>query len=252
MTKLPSWLNELLPEDRPLQTLSYDASRKLFLVERDNKKLEYEDIASAHEAINEVDYDLIADQSAVKQLGGRRGFLTYKTDDGNYGVILDHTDEDRRRGLETNFEDFLNVAKTYHDDPHDFLKSWNYINDHPVFWTRLKDSFWHWETTGYLTNHAHFGVWEDEGKVLYSIDAGGHVEGSLDHVEPYVTHYADWRLEVVDISFEKAVIQLAERVAICFHDDGTDRENAKEILERVKPQWVTDLEQRLNDAKPSD
>lgn len=259
---LPQWLNELLPEDRPVKELHvYDESQHV--IYSDGTQREFADLEEVHNDGYEPDADTRVFNHRTKAkdesegLFGTVNHVSYRLPNGFYGMVFSHTDADRRKRLEDNYAEALERIAAYRESPQDFLLAWQMIDKHPGFWTLAVDyseNPWFWETEGYCSKLRQYVYRNDDGKVIVSLEAGGHVptrqnfDTGVDDVD-YRGHYGDWRLEVGAASFEDAILELAARVVICFNDDGSDRADAEETFAAVKPEWVKDLEGRLDDLE---
>lgn len=249
---LPEWLEKLLPEDRPVQTL-HVSDDEITIKYPDGAYETCESLRQADSRLNVNDYDtsVIDDRSGPDDFLGR-GTVSFPVENNYVGIIFSHTDADRRSILEDAYEYAYSAFKRYYADPNNFVKAWQMLDTHPAFWTLVTDhesNPWSWNTEGYCSKiRQRVGIYD--GEVYVSLEAGGHVP-SLQNPDTgedelnYKTHYGDWRLEVVGESFEDAVIKLANRVSICFKPDGTDRPEAEHVLENYKPDWIYDLEERL-------
>lgn len=244
---LPQWLNELLPEASTPQLLAVTADNKLELIQPDGSAQVFETLEEAYNASRENDLDLnIAPEVAEHEGEEDAFFLTFPSEDKRFQtLVMGYTDQDRIDNLKRSYEDFLERAEAYAKDPEDFVKAWAFVDTHPAFWTApdLENKPFFWVQDGH-SSHLRLSVHRHEGKVAVELETGSHVPPE------YNSHYGDWRLEVFADTYELAVIELAKRVALSHNLDGTDAEGADEIFE--KPDWVKELEERLEEYKKSD
>lgn len=232
----------------------------------DGRVEQFATLRDAHRAACASELDLLVEDEVYEVHGeqrARRGRLSlrYPADrgKGHAVLVLSHTDEDRHSALRGAYQDFLELAEAYAGDPGDFLKAWRFIDHHPTFWTaqRIDEDPWTWSTSGYCSRidqevwregeqFGHGGV----GPVLVSLRAGGHVPEDSGRGTRYKDHYADWRLEVTALTFEKAILLLAQRVALCFERDGTPKPDEEVGLD--EPKWVREVKSRIADLDVGD
>lgn len=247
LPELPQWLNELLPEPATPQLLAVTADNRLELIQPDGSAQVFDTLEEAYNASRENDLDLnIAPAVAEREGEKDTFFLSFPSErDGFRTMVMGYTDQDRLDSLKRGYGDFLENAKRYAEAPEDFVKAWRFLDTHPAFWTAMDLQ----EKPFYLAQEGHanklrLSVYRDNGETVVELETGSHVPPE------YATHYGDWRLEITASTYELAVVELAKRVALTHNLDGTDAEGADEIFE--KPNWVKDLEERLEEYKDLD
>lgn len=254
-TTLPDWLDELLPPERPVQVLRV-TDDDITITLPDGSFNSYASLREADAALRESDFDTQVEDERTEADGVfGRSSVSFPVEKGYVGMIFTHTDADRRRGLERDYEQSQRAIRRYRADPENFVNAWIMLDTHPAFWTLSVDyekAPWHWNTSGYCSKLRQY-VYADRNRgTVVRLEAGSHVPTKQNFDTGgedvnYLEHYGDWRLELEASSFEEAILALAHRVSICFNPDGTDREGATEALEDFKPEWVTELEARMED-----
>ena len=252
---LPDWLDELLPADRPIQLL-HVTDDEISITYPDGARSVHASLQEADEALREPDFDTkVVDERAEADGVFGRSSVSFPAEKGYVGMIFTHTDADRRRGLERDYEQSQRAIRRYRADPQDFASAWTMLDTHPAFWALSVDyekAPWHWNTSGYCSKLRQYVYADRKRGTIVRLEAGSHVPTKQNFDTGgedvnYLEHYGDWRLELEASSFEEAILALAHRVSICFKPDGTDREGATEALEDFKPEWVAELEARMED-----
>lgn len=242
-TTLPDWLNELLPPDRPLQVLRV-TDDEITVTLPDGSRNSYSSLREANAALLGSHFDTqVVDERAEADGVFGRSSVCFPAEKGYVGMIFTHTDADRRKSLERDYEQSQRAIRRYKADPQDFVSAWTMLDRHPAFWTfgiGYDEDPWYWNTAGYCSKLRQYVYADRQRGTIVRLEAGS-------HVPTYMEHYGDWRLELEASSFEEAILALAHRVSICFKPDGTDREGATEILEDHKPEWIIELEERMKD-----
>lgn len=248
--ELPAWLNDILPENtEPALVTAEDGKFVISLGETREEFTDFREAVAALDA-NYGDYKLDATVvEATKEINVFDKFgIGLEEEDGMVRLVIGMNDEKRRKILSEGYSDFLEAAQNYEEDPN-FVTAWNFIDRHPAFWTAHDiDAFpFSWNQSGHMS-HVRIDVYnDDDGAPRVLIETGGHVEKADSANKAYSMHYGDWRLDVVGETYEDAVLQLAKRVALAFNPDGSDREDTKDLFEKIKPEWVRDLEERIDE-----
>lgn len=237
-TILPSWITDLLPEPVEPHVISLEGE-DLVLTGPGEKEVNFgSDFQGLSSATRNV--DVIFNEEVQEKFGIDRHTLglTFPASKTSTGVIMSHTDQDRLRSLEGDFEDSLRHSLKYQADPSDFYNSYYLVDTHPVFWLcyDVEKSPWYWRTTGHAETLSQY-VDKNNGQIVIGLETGSHVEPD------FKGHYHDYRLDVYADTFENAFIELAAMVNKFHYPDGTD----KLEVDHIKPQWIVDLEDRIKE-----
>lgn len=250
--QLPGWLQEVLPAPRQPHRLTApleDGKRVLRMTAPDGTFKDFADLPSLGEDKRTNRIDLSAEDDGVYEHFSRgERYLSYPIEGGYFGMILLHTDDDRRQSLERSYREALEAQKGYLENPKSFLHAWRFIDRHPAFWTasNLEDHPWYWETEGYCSKLRQWIFEAEDGSYTIQLEGGGHIERSTGPgYLPYSEHYGDWRVSSTGESFEAAIIELAYRVSKSF--DGEGNSLPKESFPYEEPQWIKDLSDRLEE-----
>lgn len=179
------------------------------------------------------------DNNARRRLGH---LSIYHPETKTYRMLLSFTDTEHEWLAKSDYLSFLEAALRYLKKPDDFLRSWNFVNSHPAFWSRYKEDSNYWTTNEYARQ-----VWvqptkNKKGKLVFMLEAGSAVEPER------TSHYRDLRLDVWAPSYNKGFVKLAALVNKFFHFDGSERENVqyeKSALEKLLDERTADLDERL-------
>lgn len=236
---LPQWLQEALPKPKAPQVASLTSEGKILLTQPTGESETYATLEEFYRASREHEHDLKIEAEVNEAFGEGKHFLSFPNNDRTFTLVMGHTDEDRIKHLQYAYDEFLEVAEKYQQDPTDFARAWRFVDLHPAFWVLEDEEHrFHWKTEGH-TNRVCVGVYRLEtGETLVELETGS-------HTPDYLQHYGDWRLELGAFTYEEAFIELARRVHLLQNLDGTDREVDEEIFE--KPEWVKELEERIKD-----
>lgn len=258
---LPAWLADILPEPRPPYTLSYEDEQYVVTPpsiggESVEHRL-FDDIEDAYNYAKQTDQanpdsgGLIFSSSLPEleeeEKDQKASFIFLNFEKGFGRMLLASTDESYLDTLISAYETWGRTYDVYVEEPDNFLKSYNFISDHPCFWVKSKNPLndYSWEFSGHAQN-----LWfipyvdEKDGKVYFMMEAGS-------HVAPYYTeHYHDLRLDTYADSYENVIIKTAELVHKFFHKDGTERKNVeyeKSEIEEILEQRMAEINSTLND-----
>ena len=123
--------------------------------------------------------------------------------------------------FELYFED-AKKRETYFVKKHDFQSSYNYVTNHPVFWTRYAYEkytgpySWNKNSSEAIWSSP---IWGKDGKYKWALEHGAHIP----HTE-YTNRYHDLRLDVYGGTIEEAYVMLADEVFKLWDFDGTEKE----------------------------
>ena len=216
LPNVPSWMVSLMPDVRTPCVLSYNGEK--YVVAAPDGIVSLFD--SCRDAYKTCSDNVIVDTN-VPEYGPFGVFLI--NDEGprsNSKVMLfPSNDQDRVEDIRLIYKDFLTLAERYKTDSSNFMKSYNFVINHPAFWFKkdAEPSFW-WE-------HSYSQkVWmepttDDNGNIVWMLEAGSRVLPGAH------SHYHDMRLDVYAPTVEDGYVQLAALVHKFFHLDGTEREN---------------------------
>lgn len=117
-------------------------------------------------------------------------------------------------------QDFIdNEAKAYHENPKDFLLSYEFINQHTAFWKKFKTS-----KTDFMWSKEEgiSGIWQtfyrdDDGDIICLMETGEHESPEYKHLttRQELNTYAN--------TYENAIILLARSVAQTYYDNGDSK-----------------------------
>lgn len=241
MSKLPSWLEPLVPEVSEPAVISYENETYVVNDPNGNKTL-FNNLEEAYDTSKSTN-DVVIDESVPEY---NDFFISVPCKDNNYNrVLFSFSDYDRLGVLENSYSIFLELAEKYHNNPSDFFLSYNFVTSHPAFWTRRdEEKTFDWNGD-YSQNVWMSPIKGEDGNIVWMLEAGSHIEPD------YTSHYHDLRLDVYAPTVEDGYIQLAALVSKFFYDDGS----AKENVEYEKSELEITLEERmkeLNDTEETD
>jgi len=144
--------------------------------------------------------------------------------------------------IEDDYRDFIECHLAEYDkNPDDFMTAYEFLNNHPTFWTRLIKDRSKYNRKDYISWHTHEGI-----STLYAspipkeitskeydwcMEGGAHVERDDHEIPAYTTCYHDWKLDSWGASYEEACINFAKNVRKHLPLDGSPRESTKEDKE---------------------
>ncbi|MDR1184268.1 MAG: hypothetical protein LBK67_05680, partial [Coriobacteriales bacterium] len=191
--RLPTWLDDLLPEEKQPVVIDMKADGMLWATMPDGTRRELSmDIEEAYDAIRGDEGEGVCFTAAVQEKFRDEEYpglfspsIGIPSSNGNTRLLMSYTDADRRDCLEVGWESFLETDKEWRDDP-SFCNSFHWIDRHPAFWTRAcrrrpdddawhNSNLWQWNTEGYM-QHVWVcpGNWDTDG-ILIALEAGAHV-----------------------------------------------------------------------------
>lgn len=253
---LPEWLIEELPEVQPAAVISM-AGEKIRLTTPDGEVTDFDTLQEVHDATRQIQFT-IEDEVYTAHGEEPQGFgLFFSVSKHFSSALMSLTDADRLRMLESAYEHSLRNHIRYQADP-SFYNSYHFVSTHPAFWYRhashAEQFPWDWETGGYCDKVSQYVMRVDkeednpeafpQGYVI-ALEAGSHVATEDPHFKrpSYTSHYHDYRLDVYELTFEAAFIELARLVDKFFYIDGTEKPD----VDHVKPSWIVELEERVAD-----
>lgn len=225
---LPEWFQACLPEPTPAVTISWDENGgdTPFVVSDPtvDSQTSYETIEAAYDSTKTDGRDVIFDES-IDGHGCTLSMGCVCVDSTNQftRALFSVTDEDRVAILKSSYKEWLeNVYPAYKRDPSNLLKAYYFVSNHPAFWTRRTgEPTFSWDTSGYVRKIWHGLSTDSEGRPVWMLEGGGHVEPE------YTSHYHDLRLDAYGETFEVAVVNFAALVDKFFNIDGTPKEDVE-------------------------
>lgn len=254
---LPEWLAAELPEVEPPSVVSM-AGEKIRVTTPDGEYEDYDSLQETYDASRQLKL-IIEDEvyRAYDQEPNSFG-LFFSTSKHFSSALLSLTDADRLRVLESAYEHSLRCHIRYQADPASFYNAYHFVDAHPAFWHRhaeWAERFpWDWETAGHCARVSQYVMKvekEEDNPEAYpqgyviALETGCHVETVDPHFPrpAYTSHYHDYKLDVYELTFELAFIELARLVDKFFYIDGTKKED----VDHVKPAWIVELEYRMEE-----
>jgi len=217
-TKLPEWLRAELPDHKPTQAVSYADGN--FIVEGLDKVF-----STVVEAYDEAEEDDTRQTVLDASLNGHGGeliagsfFVDIKEGETSSRLLVGFTSESHEELLKHDYGIWLEKTLVeYEEDPADWVKSYNFLKFHPLFWYRAKDEkTFDWGTDEGFNNLMH-AVYTHEDELVVRLEHGGHVETT------YTSFYLDDRLTVRTKTFEEGYVALAANVHKYYAPDGMER-----------------------------
>lgn len=215
MTNLPQWLLDELPEVRPVSYIDYDPMTMLFTYEDE----EFDTIMEAYKYASKNDKNFEYTEAALNTEGVSNHLYMGPTYNNIW--IAPYTDQKYFNYLKMIYRKWLETDAEYRKNPKDWVLAYNWIQDHPAFWTRQTDEkTWHWNTSKGVRFYT--TVFYNKKKPMVAFETGGHTPG-------YTETYHDLELDVYAKSFEKAYVKLAKRIDKFFNVDGTEKEGVRDV-----------------------
>lgn len=240
-TKLPSWLNELLPEPKQPVAISYDADTKTAVNNYADGSTEvFDDIGQAYDVAESKGVGTEFSSSVEREFGL---FVSIPSDRESFSrMLIPGSEVSHLNSLKYSYLAWTTGNLSwYEQSPDDFMAAYYFLDGHPCFWIkRTGGDAYDWETQGYASRLWHHPSYDDSKNVVHMMEAGAHVPGE------YNQHYHDFRLDVYADSYENAIIETAALVHKFFNPNGTEREG----VEYEKSQIELDLDEaakRLED-----
>lgn len=242
--KLPDWLEAVLPDVPEPAVVDYiDGSEQCSLrfpegIISDYDNMVFESINDAYTFVTEQGIDFTFGEKVERQ-HGRFVSVPSDTMPGLSALLIDHSKTDKLNLIKMHYRSWLETADHYLENPDDFMSAYYFMDSHPCFWVRERESFLEWQESGHAVN-----LWivpqvkDDKGTVGFMGEAGSHI------APEYRSYYHDLRLDVYTESYEDTIIELARRVHKFFAIDGSEREN----VEYEKSDIEKDLDAAVNEA----
>jgi len=115
--------------------------------------------------------------------------------------------------ISNDYKHFLETTHTQYDKhPDNIIYCWNFLNNHPCFWSRNPEHPDYWHTANGI-DHLHISMWEENNTPTILLETGPYEGGTVDeifyeHIHPTI----DPDLIVEAATFEEALIMLAAKV----------------------------------------
>jgi hypothetical protein len=142
----------------------------------------------------------------------------------HYEMFISKDKANGLKMLEETYEYFLNViAKNYQEKPKDFVNSWHFINNHPMFWSQQPPFIEYWNTEMGVDS-VEIMLCDDEehhSKPRILLEHGPYESEIIDDIEyEHVVHTIDYDLTSEAKTFEKAIIKMAAKIMKHYSLDG--------------------------------
>lgn len=211
--ELPKWLQDELPEKKPIQTITWSAEHSGFYIKESESPTYYSDAYDLYRVIQQnSNVDCMLDDSINGKNGveGDKHFASV-----NNKLMIVSTDEDKEHLLKMDYYHWVNnIHVDYINNPNDHFVAYNWLVHHPVFWWRnTPNKTFTWNTDSgllqsyvYITNH--------KNKPMVIIEVG-------EHTTDYTAHYHNVDLDTSARSFDKLYVKLAARINKLFNYDGS-------------------------------
>lgn len=250
--ELPEWLMRNIPAIRPLWTLLWDDGFKL--VDTEGK---IQDTAENFFDIYNRNRDKDAGfefklDASVDGHGGKliHGFFSEDFEDGKKTARFAPMSNDlvSLTLLKSSYKAFLDLNEEYLANPNDWVTAYNWLSQHPAFWTRRDvESTFHWVTDNGLGSAWTRVGRNNEGKTVIMFEHGAHT------TPDYTQHYHDVWMDCYEETFEQTYVKFAELVNKFFHTDGTERPERQEWIDKQMSEYnpeyqdTVDLVNTLNE-----
>lgn len=215
-------------ENKPVFTVHVAAADSIEVYDSDEVFVQrYESIIEAYDSVRATKASVVftGDLSLVsrgKTIMGNSLSVKEKPGAKTSRLLLSHTVNDDIWIAKETYLEFLVSAVEYLKDPKDFMKAWEFLDRHPMGWTRHKPDSHYWDTENNVGRTWIVPTISDRtGKVVFMLEHGGQVPPER------INRYHDVRLDVYANSYEKGIVKLAKKVHKFFHFDGSDKENVK-------------------------
>lgn len=229
LPQLPTWLQALLPEPRPVSLLSYhEASGEFHLTSPDGTVTSDPDVTRVAQGDYRIDPTVYSHFNAEPS-----GHFFVPQSTGHMALLSENSDQHRVEMLQEEYRDFLEAAHAYQANPESFYEAYRFLNLHPAFWT-CQDAEVHpyfWNTDCGVRTFSQYVTLDEEGEGppthRVMLEAGVH------YGPAYRETYHDWRLDTEADTFEEAYVELARLVNTVYDWAGEDRP-AEEIPEELR------------------
>ena len=152
--------------------------------------------------------------------------LNSPTKNGNLILYFSYSYQDNITMMENDYKDFLeNITPAYEKNPDNILNVWNFLCNHPMFWSRNADHPDMWSTTDGLTEIT-TSLWESEttGKPTFFLEHGPYEGDTVNGVwYEHVTHTIDYDISGDGETFEEALKMMAKNVYEKYELDGSKK-----------------------------
>lgn len=219
--KLPQWLEDCIPDSPPVRVIKVaDDGASFIIVDSKNKICDsgFKNIIEAYDSIYGSDVEIIIDRSVDHVVvAGNDVTVTKEAFGRGNRILFTQSFKNSLSILKSNYKTWVEETHpAWLADPNDWVKSYQWLQDHPVFWTRKNgEKTARWDTQNGVTS-LYTVVGKQEGKTLVMFEHGPHY-GDFSH------HAHDTRTESYEETFEEAYVSLARKFHQYYHSDGTDR-----------------------------
>lgn len=227
MYQLPAWLQERIPEVT-LPALISCKDNVYRVTSPDGLETEacgtFFDALAYAKATYPSNYDFVIATFALEpHMNEQRGRIHVHNKDGSLTVYSPYSQKQRLKWLSNEYENAIFHANEYSKDPKDFMKSYDFISQHPVFWiTRNKtpgEKTFDWNTQYNERLIPYPRVTKAKRDPDWVLDGGPHLKPD------YSTNSTDLKLTTIEPTIEQAYIGFAEKLKMFYTIDGAEIEN---------------------------
>lgn len=275
---LPQWLQKVTPQETKDTIIKYDENESIFYIDDEkmttfkniesvydyvknhrmhfifdesvitwceNTKDNHEENSysedTAEEVFQQTSHLRKLQDIFYKKYGYRsiNKMITYKNSDDTYSAMFENSSKGNIVETVLDIKYFEEVtAKAYHDHPKNFMYSYNFINQHPMFWLmkKMTDGKIFWIDDAGVEGLSIYFYNEDENDdnspVLCVIETGEHVEPE------YTSRYFSPLLTIRASTYEQAIIKCAARLARFYKDDGTAKDDYQEKANQATDEYI--------------
>jgi len=228
-------------DPKPVVTIKYIKEYGVFAAE--GIREQWDSIVDAYDSLDKKNVDIEFDESIRESLevdtDSNLTMLSIKQKDSKFHRALIGRVNSRPLDFNTYYS-FLLTAKEWLTDQNNWVLAYNFIQEHPAFWSRPRPEQYpyEWDFDG-----GHGSLWigvstNKDGPVVM-MEHGASVPPLHNH------HFHDFRLDVWAPNFEDGYVQMAQKIHKFFSLDGEDRPD----VEYEKTQLEVDIEDRLAAAR---
>lgn len=217
--ELPGWLVDTFPVvvDEPFTVFAVDG-----VVKSDHPDFPvFGSVSEAFSVFDFADIPFVFDSS----LEGVEGSFVFG--EGTFYVLneastspnrllMSHPVKNRIEDLREIYAEWLNdVVPAYVADSTDFMKSYDFVNNHPAFWLKSSGPA-SWETD-YGCGQVDVSAYMYDGKPVVLLETGMHI------APDFTSRYLDTDIVSHASTFEEAYVLLASKVFAHYNLDGTSK-----------------------------
>lgn len=219
--EVPEWLFKELPEIYETTTIvDYSKNKYSFLDENRNRH-KYETlghlISDLRNRTGSSDFSLSSKARETLEYSDKNFPIT-ELSRGIKIRVEEKTDMIRYNTLAITFREWIKTYDIYENNPKDFNNAFNFVNNHPAFWTKkTEEPSFEWNTTGIAQEIITFPILQDDRPHTWELNIGTRNNSMTKLEYPRISHE--------NIKVENAYIGLAEVIYSKFDNYGNTIDN---------------------------